>query len=815
MYELVSTSVPNGLIAGTHGFATVAMTKGMPDAIRGRVEGFCAYPHRVSAHDESYFAENPTNWFHLQHSNGEHIIGRTVPAEFDYTGRTNRVSHTLVFAAQEMPIHGGAFVLMSEAMRFVSKWTDEPKYLPVDKVTAGRLGLADLPKQVTPSNWISSFGQDGASFARRFAALLMQNVTTGVKSIYFKTSTSVDLDGTKLLALFSDLIDLIPEDVRPRVMFSTFAACVPGAVTCHLRGVYDKDRAFEAASAMHPWVDLEHGRIVNAELLPAEISAMKSPIMATANVPDSDADRDRRNDKLRLSVLKNDERTNRPTQRMVWRPQSNENGNDHSMLWIVLIVVLVAFAGIGAAFAYWLYVDRQRRQRGDEVLQQANEAEKRQVEAHEQRVRASQLAVEEKARQEDENRRLKENEEKKRQADGHKDEKRENEAIQRDNEERVKAAQKKQQAEAAKKDAEKLSYEAELNKFPSQIKAVMKIGERLDDKLKDSEKEKLTNENSIVVWWWNGTVLTHDFCRYERVERRAIGNQKKSKVEYKFAKVDVGESPWVIYRLLGRWDSDKKKFENESVYWQWCEALQKPRKLFENGQEADLVLPCFGEKGEAWNLWQKSYPKMFWCVTWSEKGKCLFCDQLKLGRSVFLKGKQKSFEEKISMLKTRVNDEIVAAKECTNNLSTLSKDCDNVKNLRADISKIEDQLKPKLGGAKDDANEEQNNRNRKKMNELWDKIKTVLLGHELCWKTTNNHKDLEKAIKKLEGMTKCTHNHQMKIDQFKQEIDLLETQKNSISTGVDNQKFVIEEVLDKLPDGKKLGFNDMHQKETE
>lgn len=65
MYELVNTSVPNGLIAGSHGFATVAMTKGMPDAIRSRVENLCAYPHRSSAHDQSYYTENPINWFHL------------------------------------------------------------------------------------------------------------------------------------------------------------------------------------------------------------------------------------------------------------------------------------------------------------------------------------------------------------------------------------------------------------------------------------------------------------------------------------------------------------------------------------------------------------------------------------------------------------------------------------------------------------------------------------------------------------------------------------------------------------------------------
>ena len=108
MYELVNTSVPNGLIPGSRGFATVAMTKGVPDAVRTRIESFCAYPHRTSAHDQSYYSENPVNWFHLVLPNGDHVVGRTAPAEFDYTGRTNRISRTIYFGAREMPMVGGA-----------------------------------------------------------------------------------------------------------------------------------------------------------------------------------------------------------------------------------------------------------------------------------------------------------------------------------------------------------------------------------------------------------------------------------------------------------------------------------------------------------------------------------------------------------------------------------------------------------------------------------------------------------------------------------------------------------------------------------
>lgn len=270
MYELINTSVPNGLIAGTHGFATVAMTKGMPDVLRMRVESLCAYPHRTSAHDQSYYTENPVNWFHLMLPSGDHVVGRTAPAEFDYTGRTNRISRVMHFGSHEMPAVGGAYVLSSEVSWFGEGWSGDPQFLKDDKLTSGKLRMAAPTSDVSPRHWIAMFGPKGQEYARRFATLLANNVCGTGKSIFFKTSTSFDSDGTRLLGLFSDLINLLPEELSAQVTFSTFSACVPNGVTCHLRGVFDRDRAFEVASTLQPWVDCENRAIKHAELLPQE-----------------------------------------------------------------------------------------------------------------------------------------------------------------------------------------------------------------------------------------------------------------------------------------------------------------------------------------------------------------------------------------------------------------------------------------------------------------------------------------------------------------------------------------------------------------
>lgn len=269
MYELINTSVPHGLIAGTHGFATVAMTRGMPDVIRTRVESFCAYPHRTSTHDQTYYTENPVNWFHLMLPGGGHVVGRTAPADFDYTGRTNRIARTLYFSLREMPINGGAYVLMAEAKRFCESWSGEPRYLPEDKAVETRLRMAGRPNGLQPMHWVRMFGSEGTMYAQRFTVLLTQNLRTG-KGIYFKAARS-DVDGRRLLGLFSDLINLLPTELAVQVTFSTFSACVPNGITCHLKGLYDKDRTFETISNLQPWIDCENCCVMHSELLPHEV----------------------------------------------------------------------------------------------------------------------------------------------------------------------------------------------------------------------------------------------------------------------------------------------------------------------------------------------------------------------------------------------------------------------------------------------------------------------------------------------------------------------------------------------------------------
>lgn len=276
MYELVNTSLPNGLIAGTHGFATVAMTKGVQDVLRGRLEALCAYTHRTSVHDASYYQQNPVNWFHVMLPQGEHVIGRVAPSDFDYTGRTNRLARIRVFGANEMPEVGGAEILAKERQWFAQPWVGEPRYLDEDKNTCAHLRMLNPKIASNAPAWDAVFGSRGSRYAQQVAWQIEKNLIAGGKAIYFKTSTAWDVSGEKLLGLFIDVINLLPVELRARVTFSTYPVSLPVGTGCNLRGIYDRDKFFDNSSATQAWVDCENAKIVHEELLPTSGAVRES-----------------------------------------------------------------------------------------------------------------------------------------------------------------------------------------------------------------------------------------------------------------------------------------------------------------------------------------------------------------------------------------------------------------------------------------------------------------------------------------------------------------------------------------------------------
>lgn len=267
MYELVNTSLPNGLLPGTHGFATVAMTRGTPDQVRLALESLSSYKHRHGGHDERYKTENPVAWSHLVLRDGAHVISCVRASDFDYTGRTNRLARHWCFPRGEFPSGSNpADMAASNVEALFSSWKGNAQWLEPRPPPASR-GRADLRSAA----WISLYGHErGAVLAAGFAALLRSEAQGANRPIVFRTSQSWDVNGTKLLQLFGDLIALLPPDLRGRVSFSTYPDALPDYFVCNLRGVQQDDTKKESVSAGRPWLDCMTGAVGNEAKLPRD-----------------------------------------------------------------------------------------------------------------------------------------------------------------------------------------------------------------------------------------------------------------------------------------------------------------------------------------------------------------------------------------------------------------------------------------------------------------------------------------------------------------------------------------------------------------
>ena len=287
MYELVNTSLPNGLIAGTHGYATVAMTRGLPDALATRLDALSAYAHRTSAHDASYARENPVNWQHLVLPQGEHVVSRIAPAPFDYTGRTNRLARHLCFTRGEPLLANGAARVLEVAQAwFIAPWEGKARWLEPDRALEGTFA-AEAPRPVATAapHWEALLGAGkGLAAARRVAQFARANLRAPGKSLSFRADAAQDADGMRLLGLFADIIALLPPDARRDVTFATYAASLPTGVGCLLRGVFDDTPAFKVTSAVQPWIDCVRGRIVHEELLPEWVEETSRAVETKARV---------------------------------------------------------------------------------------------------------------------------------------------------------------------------------------------------------------------------------------------------------------------------------------------------------------------------------------------------------------------------------------------------------------------------------------------------------------------------------------------------------------------------------------------------
>ncbi|MDR1962496.1 MAG: hypothetical protein LBQ50_01815 [Planctomycetaceae bacterium] len=202
--ELINTSSQKCL-DGNSGFGVVAQTIGMAPNLAADVSNLSGYKHLFKAGD----LQNPVAYLHVIRRTSEvdrHIVSRVADCGNDYSGRSNRIAHHLIFENTDLDSFscGPAAILLQPEI-FRTQWDKPSQELPQDP---------PLPKIEFPVRkcalWEQLLGDAG------WGGVVAERAEKGDPiSLIFKP-------GMNLLPLLAEALALLPPEVRWKTTFSTY-----------------------------------------------------------------------------------------------------------------------------------------------------------------------------------------------------------------------------------------------------------------------------------------------------------------------------------------------------------------------------------------------------------------------------------------------------------------------------------------------------------------------------------------------------------------------------------------------------------------
>ncbi len=226
--ELIYTSAVRGLRAGTSGFCTVAMTKGLPPALVPRLEALGGYRAGPSGNGPNAYC-----FWRVETATGiAHVLSIVGPAPPDHTARSNKIATYLVLAPDELVPAGPAWLLLQPALLRSSwsgapAWIDVPVRVPTTRDTGPRPCAA----------WQAATGDAG--WAGVLASAFLRDQARPIHVIY---SAAIEP-----LPLVEEAIRLLPEWARWRATFSTYFLQPVAGTPCAWRFCLDGTPAADAA----------------------------------------------------------------------------------------------------------------------------------------------------------------------------------------------------------------------------------------------------------------------------------------------------------------------------------------------------------------------------------------------------------------------------------------------------------------------------------------------------------------------------------------------------------------------------------------
>lgn len=231
--ELLYTSAPRGLKAGSRGFCTVLSTQGMPAPLASALEGLSGYRPIFPPSDPNA-SSNPVAYSHLKVSvvgRTIHLLSRIADAGLDYSGRSNKLAHHLVPDDDELLPGGPANVLLTPGI-VRDAWTGEPKIVAPKSVWSEQpppSGICTAWKEMTgDAGWAGVLAEAFLADPERMVIVLFA-------------------PGQEVLPLFAESISLLPVKERWNVTFSTYFTGLAPAAKCLWRAmIHDSKEAHES-----------------------------------------------------------------------------------------------------------------------------------------------------------------------------------------------------------------------------------------------------------------------------------------------------------------------------------------------------------------------------------------------------------------------------------------------------------------------------------------------------------------------------------------------------------------------------------------
>lgn len=217
-FELIYTSYPTGIRAGSSGFCTVAHTNSMPKPLMTILEGLSGY-NPLYPHYDPQARKNPVSYAHCIRDK-YHILSRVCFNGTDYTQRSNKLaSHVAIDEMEACTLPGGpSSVFLVDGIFKDANWQikteifEKPLILPQVSLKGGKCKTWE--KVTGDAGW-------GGMLAEKYLSKPDNNAYI----VYSPEQHDI------ILHLINEALALLPEAVRWNVSFNTYCTNIPAGIT--------------------------------------------------------------------------------------------------------------------------------------------------------------------------------------------------------------------------------------------------------------------------------------------------------------------------------------------------------------------------------------------------------------------------------------------------------------------------------------------------------------------------------------------------------------------------------------------------------